>query len=266
MFGQAEDYERFMGRWSRRLARQFVDFAQLGSVRRVIDVGCGTGALAAAIAEIAPAAEIVGIDPSAPYVERARSQVRGQFTIGNAQELAFEDASFDAACACLVLNFIPNQKAALAEMRRVVRPGGTLAAVVWDHAEGMTMLKTFWDVVDELDRDPKPVEEPNPLLGPRDLQRLWHDMGLVDIRFEPLVIDMPFASFDDYWQPFSHGQGPAGMYVAQASPAMRVDIARELRRRFSISNPLAPFTLTARAWAIRGTKKAAGESQTPTRT
>ena len=243
-----------MGRWSRVLARQFVEFAQLGSVRRVIDVGCGTGALAAAIAEVAPAAEIVGIDPSAPYVEHARSQLHGRFSVGSAQKLAFEDASFDAACACLVLNFIPNQKAALAEMRRVVRLGGTVAAVVWDHAEGMTMLKTFWDVVDELDRGPKPAEEPNPLLGPQSLQQLWQDAGLVDIRFQPLVIDMKFASFDDYWQPFSRGQGPAGAYVAQASPAMRADIAHELRRRFSIADPRAPFTITARAWAIRGTK------------
>jgi SAM-dependent methyltransferase len=254
MFSQGEDYERFMGRWSRQLARRFVQFAGLAGVTRVIDVGCGTGALAAAIAEVAPAAEIVGVDPSAAFVELARSQTRGRFEVGDSQALAFDDASFDAACACLVLNFIPDQKVALAEMRRVVRPSGTVAAVVWDHAEGMTMLKTFWDVVDALDNRPKSAEEPNPLLGPEALRRLWAEAGLEDIAFAPLVIDMPFASFDDYWQPFGRGQGPAGAYIAQASPALRAEIERGLRRRFSITDPRAPFTLTARAWAIRGSR------------
>lgn len=251
-FSHAVGYERFMGRWSRLLARRFVEFAQLRGAQRVIDVGCGTGALSAAIADVAPAAEIVGVDPSATFVEHARSNTHGRFEVGDAQALAFDTASFDAACACLVLNFIPDQRAALAEMRRVVRPGGTVAAVVWDHAEGMTMLKTFWDVVDALDRGPKQAEEPNPLLGPRELEELWQAAGLFAITIAPLVIDMAFASFDDYWQPFATGQGPAGVYVAHATPALRAQIELELRRRFSISEPQAPFTLTARAWAIRG--------------
>jgi SAM-dependent methyltransferase len=253
MFSKGQDYERFMGRWSRLLARRFADFAGLASVKRVIDVGCGTGALSAAIAEVAPTAEIVGVDPSPGYVELARSQTRGQFQVGDAQALPFGDGSFDAACACLVLNFIPDQRSALAEMRRVVRPGGTVAAAVWDHAEGMTMLKTFWDVVDSIDPGPKAVE-PSPLLGPKGLQKLWRETNLTGVECTPLVIDLPFASFDDYWEPFSRGQGPAGAYVAQAPQALLAQIESELRDRFSITDPNKPFSLTARAWAIRGTR------------
>jgi len=256
MFTQAAGYERFMGRWSRKLAQTFAAFARLADARRVLDVGCGTGALAVAILEQAPQAEVVGIDPSAAFVEHARahSPPGVRFEVADAQHLPFPDASFDVACACLVLNFIPDQRAAVIQMCRVVRPGGTVAAVVWDHADGMTMLKTFWDVADALDPGQRAVEEPQPMLDRDGLTRLWRERDLRDIHTEPLVVDMDFASFRDYWEPFGLGQGPAGAYLAQLAAPVRDAIARELKRRFVGGGADHPFSITARAWAIRGQK------------
>jgi SAM-dependent methyltransferase len=254
MFTQAAGYERFMGRWSRRLAQKFATFAQLKDAHRVLDVGCGTGALATAILEQAPNAEVVGIDPSATFVEHARAHApqAARFEVGDAQHLPFADKSFDAACACLVLNFIPDQRAAVAEMRRVVRDGGTIAAVVWDHANGMTMLKTFWDVADALDPGPRAIEEPQPMLDRDGLEHLWQEQALHGISTEPLAVDMDFASFADYWEPFGLGQGPAGAYLAQLAPHIRDAIARELRHRFIGDTGDRSFSIPARAWAIRG--------------
>ena len=254
MFGQAVGYERFMGRWSRMLARQFVEFALLSGAGRVLDVGCGTGALAQAILDASPQAHVVGIDPSRALVEHARSLMRerARFDVGDAQRLPFDDGSFDAACACLVFNFIPDQRAALAELCRVVRPGGTVATAVWDHAEGMLMLKTFWDAADAVDPGERLLEEPQPMLDRDGLIGLWREQGLADCTTASLVFEMRFSSFDDYWQPFGLAQGPAGAYLAAVSPAVRAGIEQELRRRLLVRGRDEPFALSARAWAIRG--------------
>ena len=241
MFTHGEGYDRFMGRWSLLLARRFVAFAKLEHATSVLDVGCGTGALAAAL-----------VDPSSAFVERARARVgTATFAVSRAEQLPFPDARFDAACACLVLNFVADQRAALAQMRRVVRPGGTIATAVWDHAQGMAMLKTFWDVAETLDPGLQATQEPQPLLDLESLKRLWSSADLQEIVTEPLIIDMPFADFNDYWQPFALGQGPAGLYVTGASPKVRSNIEAELRSRL-IPGGDGPFTLTARAWGIRG--------------
>lgn len=254
MFTQAQGYERFMGRWSRVLAELFVAFACINSAKRVLDVGSGTGALSRAILAAAPSAEVVGIDPAAAFVEYAASQLaqRAHFEVGDAQRLPFANGLFDACCALLVLNFIPDQRTALAEMRRVTKTGGKVAAAVWDHAVGMNMLRIFWEVADEVDPSKRLIEEPQPMLGREGLVALWTTTGLTNIESAPLTFDMPFASFDDYWQPFQLGQGPAGRYIGTASSQVRNKIAQGLRRRLLDEKPDGPFTLSARAWAIRG--------------
>src|SRR5262245_30922430 len=148
MFSEAEAYERFMGRWSRRLASPFLKFAGLKDGNRVLDVGSGTGALAFAVLHAGPASRVVGIDPSPAYVAHARmtaGSVNATFEEGDAQRLRFPDGSFDTALALLVINFIPDRAAAVREMARVTRPGGVVAAAVWDYGEGMEMLRVFWD-------------------------------------------------------------------------------------------------------------------------
>ena len=150
MFTAGQDYERFMGRWSRMLAESFVAFARIAQAGRVLDVGSGTGSLARAVLAAAPKAEVVGIDASPAFVEYAGSHITGRvrFEVCDAQELPFGDGLFDACCAQLILNFIPDQHKALAEMRRVTKPGGTIAAAVWDHLEGMMMLRIFLFMTD----------------------------------------------------------------------------------------------------------------------
>jgi SAM-dependent methyltransferase len=257
MFSGAQAYEGFMGRWSRMLAEQFVAFAGIADARRVLDVGSGTGSLTRAILAAAPNADVVGIDPSAAFIEHATSRLRkrARFVVGDAQHLPFEDGLFDACCAMLVLNFIPDQAKALAEMRRVARPGGVLAAAVWDHADGMNMLRIFWEAVDTVDPDKRAMEEPQPTLDRDGLIALWTSAGLRDVTSGSLTFDMAFTGFADYWEPFGLGQGPAGVYLSGTSARVRDAIAGELRQRLLAGGPDRPFTLSARAWAVRATKR-----------
>ncbi|MDQ6766290.1 MAG: methyltransferase domain-containing protein [Candidatus Eremiobacteraeota bacterium] len=254
MFAQAQAYERFMGRWSRMLADLFVPFAGLTHSQRVLDVGSGTGSLARAIVAAAPSAHVVGIDSSPGFVEYASTELGGRahFEVADAQRLPFADNVFDACCSILVLNFIADQGKALAEMRRVTKDGGTIAAAVWDHAEGMHMLKLFWEVADAVDPNKRIVEEPQPLLSRDGLVDLWRNAGFRDVKSEALTFDMRFESFADYWQPFELSQGPAGVYLSGVSPQVRDTIERELRERLLDGTADRPFTLSTRAWAVRG--------------
>ncbi len=254
MFTQALGYERFMGRWSHILAERFLAFAGLHGAQSVLDVGSGTGSLARAIVDASPRVCVVGIDSSPTFVEHASANIRerARFEVGDAQKLPFADGSFDACCALLVLNFIPDQRKALAEMRRVAKPGGTIAAAVWDHAQGMHMLRIFWEVADVVDPDKHLIEEPQPMLERDGLIALWEATGLREIESAALDFDMRFSSFDDYWQPFGLAQGPAGTYLSGVSPQTRERIGHELRRRLLGEKKDGPFHLPARAWAIRG--------------
>jgi SAM-dependent methyltransferase len=256
MFSEAEAYERFMGRWSRRLASPFMKFAGLKDGDQVLDIGSGTGALAFAVLEEAPASRVVGVDPSPAYVAHARNRAgggRATFEEGDAQRLRFPDGSFDAALALLVVNFIPDRTAAVREMARVTRPGGVVAAAVWDYGDGMEMLRVFWDEAVALDPASEPMDERNmPVCGRGELAALWRAQGLLDVREEPLVIPLIFSSFEDFWSPFREGQGPAGTYVASLSEGPRRDLEERLRRRLLGDSGDRPITLNARAWAVRG--------------
>jgi SAM-dependent methyltransferase len=245
MFSESDGYERFMGRWSRRLAQVFVTFAGVTKDDRVLDVGSGTGALSAAAAAI-EAVRVTGIEPAAAYVRYAQEHVDGRFEVGDAMALPFGDDAFDRTLSMLVLNFVKNPAAALQQMIRVTRRGGVVAAAVWDYGEGMQMLRTFWDAAVALDPDAAPRDERHmPLCTAGALAELWRTSGLRDVDEQPLTIDMAFESFEDYWQPFLCCQGPAVAYVSSLPESSRQALESRLRAD-------AVLAMRARAWAVRG--------------
>ena len=257
MHDNSASYERFMGRWSRRLAPALAAFAGVTEGDRVLDIGSGTGALAAAVLDAAPATRVVGVDVASPYVERAREELAGErasFQEGDAQDLSFADDTFDRALSLIAFNFIPDSGRALDEMIRVTKPGGVIAAAVWDYGEGMQMLRVFWDEAVALDPAIGPRDERHmPLCRSGELAALWSEHGLADVEAAPLVIELPFESFEDYWAPFLAGQGPAGSFVASLPKDHVQALERRLRERLLGADGDGPFTLSARAWAARGT-------------
>jgi SAM-dependent methyltransferase len=251
MFSESDGYERFMGRWSRRLAPLFVTFAAVTDGDRVLDVGSGTGALAVTAAAI-ESVQVTGIERSPAYARYAREHAGGdgvRFEVGDALALPFSDDAFDRTLSMLVLNFVPDPAVALQQMIRVTHPGGVVAAAVWDYGDEMQMLRTFWDAAVGLDPDAAPHDERHmPLSARGELAELWRTHGLRDIHQQPLTIDTAFGSFDDYWQPFLCGQGPAGVYVSSLSTSARHALESALRERPGD----AGSALRARAWAVRG--------------
>jgi SAM-dependent methyltransferase len=257
MFSAGDAYERFMGRWSRELAPLLVKFAGVRDGDAVLDVGSGTGALTGAVVVAVPSSRVIGIDFAAPYVAFARARHPGdlvRFEIGDAQQLRFPDATFERTLSLLVLNFIPDAAKALGEMIRVTRPGGMVAAAVWDYGEGMQMLRVFWDEAIALDPAMDARDERHmPVCRKGELAALWRERGLQEVSEDALTIQTRFASFDDYWSPFLEKQGPAGEYVASLSAGERDQLQQRLRRRLLGDGPDRPIVLAARAWAVRGT-------------
>jgi SAM-dependent methyltransferase len=257
IFSQAQAYERFMGRWSRSLGVLLARFADVRDGDDVLDAGSGTGALTAGVASVAPSSRIVGIDTAEPYVTLAQSQQgspRISFEVADVQSMRFDTASFDCALSLLAINFVPDPRKAVGEMKRVTRPGGTVAAAVWDYADGMQMLRSFWDEAIALTPGDAAKDERNmPLCRCGQLAALWREEGLENVVEEGLTIDTRFSSFDDYWSPFLEKQGPAGAYVASLPQDVRNSLERRLRRRFLGDSPDKPLEMHARAWAVRGT-------------
>jgi SAM-dependent methyltransferase len=256
LFSEARAYEQFMGRWSSALAPRFVRFADVRNGDSVLDIGSGTGVLSIAVAAAAPASCVTGVDAAAAYVAFAQA-TRGSdhinFEVGDARQLRFADGTYDCALSLLVINFIPDPEKAVAEMKRVTRQGGTVAVAVWDYGAGMEMLRVFWDAAISLNAaDDSNDERHMPLSRRGELAALWHRQQLSDVAEEELTIETRFESFDDYWAPFNLAQGPAGAYVARLTVAHRRDLQTRLRRRLRPDGTDGPFTLTARAWAVRG--------------
>ena len=253
MFTDALAYEGFMGRWSRRVAPLLVEFAKIDDRGRLLDVGCGTGSLTRALLGVTRRAEIVGIDPVATFVEYVRAQVkeaRVSFEVGDAQALPYPDASFDCALSCLVFHFIPDALRGAREVRRVTRPGGTVAACTWD-ARGLEMTSLFWDAAVELDPAAE-AKRRRPLSQAGQLAELWQAAGFRAVEERPLEITMDFASFEDYWRPQETGVGPTGAHVATLGPAQRAALRSGLEARLRPYGAPGPFSLRAKALAVRG--------------
>ena len=243
----ATAYDRFMGRYSVRLSPQLADLADVQAARRVLDVGCGPGALTAELVARTGAANVAAVDPSAPFVEAARARYPGvDVRQATAEQLPFEDDAFDAALAQLVVHFMTDPVRGIAEMARVVRPGGVVAACVWDHAGSNGPLSLFWEAARAV--DPSVADESH-LPGVREghLATLFREAGLREVESSVLSADLEHPSFESWWQPFTEGVGPAGVYVAGLSPERR----SELRDRCRASMPDGSFTVVARAWAAR---------------
>ena len=258
MFGNAEAYERFMGRWSRLVAAPLLDFTGLPETGQVLDVGSGTGSLAFAIAERNVRTTVLGIDPSQEYVAYAASRnrfgTRAAFEVGDAQQLRFPDASFAGAISLLVFNFIPDPKKALGELRRVTTQEGKISAAVWDYGVGMRMLRTFWDAAVHMDPQSVKLDEKNmPLCRAGELAALWKQGGLENIQERSIDIRMRFESIADYWDPFLLGQGPAGAYVRRLAHDKAEALRKDVQRRLSLPAENASFELPARVWSVRGT-------------
>ena len=249
-------YERFLGRWSRLLAGPFADFARVPEEGSVLDVGCGTGSLADTLAERRQRGRVAGIDIALPYIAFARSRNAAvAFAVGDACRLPYADGSFVAALAQLSLNFVPHAAAAVREMRRVVQPGGIVAAVVWDFRGGLVFQRLFWDTAAGLDPTAGGARDrlfSSPLALPDGLPALWREAGLAAVERNSITIRMEYTDFADYWEPLLGGQGPVGAYIESLPVERRRQIAQRVRAAFLSGAPDGPRSLTATAWAARG--------------
>ena len=248
-------YERFMGRWSRVVAREFLGWLSPQPGLRWLDVGCGSGALSAAVVETYEPSALTAVDQSPGFVELAQRRLQGRATckVGDALTLPVADASVDVAVSGLVLNFIPNQSDALAEMQRVTAPGGTVAVYVWDYPGMMDFLTVFWDAVVALDPGALHLHEAHrfPDCNAKSLRKLFERAGFADVSVCAIDVATRFRDFDDYWQPFLGGQGPAPTYVQSLSEVDRGALRDLVHRRVPIQTD-GTIPMIARAWAATG--------------
>ena len=252
---QGDPYERYIGRWSRRMAPAFLAWLGAGPGERWLDVGCGTGALCEAILEGCSPREVIGVDPSPGFLELAARRRQGRATLraGSAASLPVDDGAVTVVVSGLVLNFVPDLPTALAEMIRVTAPGGRIGAYVWDYAEGMVMVRHFWEAAVSLDPAAGSLDEGTrfPLCNPVPLRAGFEEAGLRHVETTALEIPTRFASFEEYWNPFLGGQGPAPAYAMSLPEDRRACLADSLRARLQVDGSGA-IALRARAWAVRG--------------
>ena len=244
----ADAYDRFMGRYSSSMAPQLADLAGIESGQRVLDVGCGPGALTTVLVERVGADNVSAVDPSGPFVSAARERHPGvDVQRASAEDLPFAADTFDAALAQLVVHFMTDPVGGLREMARVTRPGGVVAACVWDHAGEQTPLAPFWRAVREF--DPEAPDESG-MAGGREghLAELFAQAGLREIEPAVLTVQVEHANFDEWWEPFTLGVGPAGSYLAEVNPAQQAELRERCRQQLDNT----PFSFTTRAWAARG--------------
>jgi SAM-dependent methyltransferase len=253
-----DSYEKYVGRWSRLVAREFIHWLAVPEDSQWLDVGCGTGALSKTILNLAKPEKVKGIDRSENFINTARSKVNDskvEFETGDAQSLPVESETCDVAVSGLVLNFVPQPERMVAEMARVVRNIGTVAIYVWDYAGKMQFMRHFWNAAAVLDPAAFDLDEGRrfPICDPDALTELFQNAGLHHVETRPIDISTEFKNFEDYWIPFLGGQGSAPGYVMSMSEESRT----RLRERIYNSLPFAldgSIPLVARAWAIKGLK------------
>lgn len=255
-WGAGGPYERYVGRWSRAVAQQFLPWLDVPAGQDWGDVGCGTGALVEGILATSAPRSVWAIDRSEGFLTEARARITDQrvrFDLADASALPWPNESCDITVSGLVLNFVADAKAMASEMRRVTRPGGRVAAYVWDYSGGMQMMRYFWDAAIELNPGDAALDQAErfPLCQPEPLMALFQDAGLQAVTVRALEIPTVFQDFDDYWLPFLGNQGAAPTYLASVSPQQRERIRELLRTRLT---PAAngSITLSARAWAVQG--------------
>lgn len=268
VWGRGAAYERYVGRWSRLVAHEFLAWLAAPPDSRWLDVGCGAGGLCQTILAVAAPRRITGVDSAPGFIEYARQQAqdpRVSFEVGDAQALPVESDAFDIAVAGLVLNFVPDPARGVAEMTRSVRPGGRVAAYVWDYAGEMQFMRTFWNVAVALDPQAAARSEGSrfALCQPDPLMALFLAAGLHAVEVRAIDAPTVFRDFDDYWSPFLGGQGPAPTYVMSLDEERRAALRECLRAALPIAED-GSIPLNARAWAVRGVKdRPDGEPDTP---
>jgi ubiquinone/menaquinone biosynthesis C-methylase UbiE len=247
----SDAYDRYMGRYARLLAPLFLDYSGVEGGQRVLDVGCGPGALTSELALRVGAEAVAAVDPSDGFARACADRVPGvDVRVAPAERLPWPDSSFDAVLSQLVVSFLDDAGAGVREMRRVLDAGGVLAACTWDYGGQMQMLRTFWDAA--LALDPAAPDEGRVLgyTDPGSLQELWRRAGLRDVEISPLIVHADYSDFEDYWQPFLTGTGPAGQYCVSLHASQQASLRDECYQRLGAPN--GGFTLAARAWAVRG--------------
>ena len=252
----AEAYERYVGRWSAPVADRFLTWLGIPPGCDWLDVGCGTGSLSAQILASAAPSSLIGVDPSPAFVTAAAGRLAGRdarFAEGRADDLPADDHSLDVVVSGLVINFVPDVAAALAEARRVTRSGGRIAAYVWDYAGRMDLIRRFWDAAVALDPAATDLDEGRrfPLCDPDRLRAAWDDAGLTDIEVRAIDVDTRFVDFDDYWWPFETDVGPAPGYASSLSEGRRAELRERLRTALPTGSD-GSIDLIARAWAVQG--------------
>ena len=249
-------YEFFMGRWSRGVAAEFLQWLSVAPHGKWLDVGCGTGMLCQTILGLVNPMDVRGVDPASGFISFAKNHIRDPrvtFEIGSAESLKSEPDTYDAVVSGLVLNFVPQWERAVTEMRRVTKPGGVVAAYVWDYADKMQLLRRFWDAAIDLDSRAAMLDEGKrfPLCNPGDLNQLFVGQELKNVDIKPIDVQTHFANFEDYWSPFLSGQGPAPSYVASLNDQQQSDLRERVRATLPVSVD-GTIGLIARAWAVRG--------------
>ena len=240
LWNSTDSYERYMGRWSRKVAPLFLNWLGAPARKSWIDIGCGTGELTYQIATTCSPSQLMGIDSSEGFVASAKEYVpKADFKAGNAVELEIPDSSLDLAVCGLVLNFIPDQQKAVSEMARIVRPGGTVASYVWDYAGHMQIMRYFFDTA--LEFDPGSSEHDDGvnarICRPRPLIDTFESVGLVDVETTAIDIPTPFVDFDDYWTPFLGGTGSAPKYCMSLDEDLRNKIKRSIQAKLPTGPP-----------------------------
>ena len=251
---RGSSYEQYVGRWSRQVAPLFLSWLNIPAGRRWLDVGCGTGALCAAIVDGCSPSSVAGVEPSEGFLKAAKENLAGRAALhqGSATALPLADASVDVVVSGLVLNFVSDQPAAVLEMARVTRKRGAIAAYVWDYAGKMELMRFFWDAAVDLDPGAAELDEGVrfPLCRPEALENLFASAGLQEVEVKPIDIPTSFADFDCYWQPILGGQGPAPAYAMSLDEAARARLRDHIRERMP-TKANGSISLTARAWAAR---------------